>query len=139
MIEVNLIPTLKKLFDIQFMKESFYSFLPTEKPYSDFLAINYDNDFFTLSNSNVFVILLLQTDKKIIAKIKDKLNFILNREKYIVSFEKSEFEDEFDKIIYINIDDLIEHSVKNGTCENNIYNLKLKEVFGDKTYAQHSI
>ena len=139
MLETNLKTDLKKLFDVQFIKESFYSFLPTKKPYSDFLVINNDNDFFALSNGNIFVILLLQPDEKIIAKIKAKLSFIFNREKYIVSFEKSEFENEFDKIIYINIDDLIEHSVKNGTCENNIYNLKLKEVFGDKTYAQHSI
>lgn len=139
MLETNLISDLKKLLDVQFIKESFYSFLPTKKPYSDFLVINNDNDFFALSNENIFVILLLQPDEKIIAKIKAKLSFIFNREKYIVSFEKSEFENEFDKIIYINIDDLIEHSVKNGTCENNFYNLKLKEVFGDKTYAQHSI
>ena len=83
MLEVNLIPTLKKLFDIQFIKKSFYNFLPTDKPYSDFLAINYDNDFFTLSNGNVFVILLLQTDKKIVEKIKEKLNFIFKKNRFL--------------------------------------------------------
>ena len=139
MIEQNLISDLKELFEIGFIKESFYSFIPTENAYSELLVINNKDEFFALSNGNVFVILLLQTDLKIIEKIKDKLNFIFNREKHIVSFEKTEFENEFEKITYINIDNLIEHSIKNGTCENNVFNLKLKSIFSGKTYAQHRI
>lgn len=131
MLDKNLISNLKKLFDIQFIKESFYSFLPTEIPYSDLLVVNNNNEFFTFSNSNVFVILLLQTDKKVIENVKEKLSLIYNREKYIVSFVKTEFE----KVIYIDIDDLIEHSVKIGACENNLFNFKLKEIFGEKIYV----
>ena len=78
-----------------------------------------------------------QTDKNNVEKIKDRLNYIFNREKFLVSFQKFEFENEFDNIIYINIDDLIIHSEKNGACKRNLYSLILKGlIFNDKTYAQ---
>ena len=137
MSEFDQISALKKVFDIGFIKESLYSFLPTKKPYSDLLTINNDNEFISLSNLQTFIIPILQTDKNNVEKIKDRLNYIFNREKYVVSFQKFEFENEFENIIYINIDDLIIHSEKNGACKRNLYSLILKGlIFNDKTYAQ---
>jgi hypothetical protein len=137
MADSNLTLELKKVLDVAFIKESIYNFLPTKKPYSDLIAINNDNDFVSLSNANVFIIPILQTDQKTVEKIKDKLNHVFNREKYVVSFQKSEFEKEFENIVYIDIDNLIEHSEKNGACEKNLFTLVLKGlIFNDKTYAQ---
>lgn len=137
MSEFDQISALKKVFDIAFIKESLYSFLPTKKPYSDLLTINNDNEFISLSNAKTFIIPILQTDKNNVEKIKDRLNHVFNREKYVVSFQKSEFENEFDNIVYIDIDDLIIHSEKNGACKRNLYSLILKGlIFNDKTYAQ---
>jgi hypothetical protein len=131
------ISLLKKVLETSFIKESIYSFLPTEKPYSDLLTINNDNEFVSLSNANTFIIPILEADEKSIGKIKDKLNYIFNREKFVVSFQKSEFESEFDNMVYIDINDLIKHSEKNGVCKRNLFSLSLKElIFKDKTYAQ---
>lgn len=137
MLKIDLIPELKKIFDIQFIKDSFYSFLPTEKPYSSLLVINNKDEFFTISNADIFVVLLLQNSDDIFEKITDKLEFVFNRDKYIVSFEKSEIAKKFDEVMHLGIDDIIAHSEKNGVCENNLFNIKLKEIFGGQRDLSH--
>ncbi|TXD82220.1 hypothetical protein ESY86_15425 [Subsaximicrobium wynnwilliamsii] len=131
------ITMLKRVLETSFIKESIYSFLPTEKPYSDLLTINNDNEFVSLSNANAFIIPILEADENTIGKIKEKLNHIFNREKFVVSFQKSEYESEFENMVYIEINDLIKHAEKNGACKRNLFSLSLKElIFKDKTYAQ---
>ena len=132
------ITMLKRVLETSFIKESIYSFLPTEKPYSDLLTINNDNEFVSLSNANAYIIPILEADENTVGKIKEKLNHIFNREKFVVSFQKSEYESEFENMVYIDINDLIKHSEKNGACKRNLFSLSLKElIFKDKTYAQH--
>ena len=140
MLNSDQISMLKRVLETSFIKESIYRFLPTVKPYSDLLTINNDNEFVSLSNANTFVIPILEADENTIGKIKDKLNHIFNREKFVVSFQKSEYESEFENMIYIDINDLVKHSEKNGACKRNIFNLSLQElIFKDKTYAQQHV
>lgn len=136
MLEPSFIIVLKDLLCIHFIQEAFYSFLPTDKPHTDLLVVNNDNDFFVLSNESVYVVLLINQNEKVIEKIKDRINFIFNREKYVVSFEKSAYENEFTKIIHINIEDLIEYTVKNRVSEDNLFLFKLKQIFNIKNYKQ---
>ncbi len=138
MSELSHISTLKKIFDIEFIKESLYSFLPTQKPYSNLITVNNDNNFVSLSNADFFIILILQTDKDNVERIKDKLAYVFNREKYVIFFQESEFKKEFDNIIYVDIEKLIEHSEKNGACKENLFTIILKGlIFDEKTYLEH--
>ena len=136
MLDPNFIPELKDLLYIHFIQEAFYNFLPTDKPHTDLLIVNNDNDFFTLSNESVYVVLLINIEERVIEKIKDRLNFIFNREIHIVSFDKPELENKFEEITHINIEDLIEYAVNDVVSVNNCFLYKLRQVFDLKSYKQ---
>lgn len=126
MWQPNLMEDLKLTLNVGFMQKALHSYLITKKAYSKFLIMNYNKDFLILSNDNLYVLIILLPNKENIQKAKDKLEFIFNREKHMISFNKIEIDN---TITYINTNDMIKHAVTNGIIKNNLFLRRFKEAF----------
>ena len=120
----------------EFISKTLFSFLPSKIKYSKLLLTFHDNDFVTLYNKRVSIILVFninETTLKKIKKRKDIIKFNNNQELYVISFLEVELSEQKDGIIYLKINDFIKLTVKNGISETN-YNLyKLRQLLENKS------
>ena len=118
---------LKKIFEVDFIAKSFFQVLVKNTKYSK-LLIQANNDFFTLSNENFYIVIFLKTNNEIIEIVDEKLNYIFNRTILLTSLKETEIESKFGKIMNIKEKDIISKAVQNGISKNNLYLIKLNEI-----------
>jgi hypothetical protein len=118
---------LKKVFEVDFIAKSFFQVLVKDAKYSK-LLIQENNDFFTLSNENLYIVLFLKTNNEIIEIVDEKLKYIFNRTILLTSLKETEIESKFGKIINIKGKDIISKAVENGISKNSLYLIKLNEI-----------
>ena len=123
----NKIEDLKMLFQVDFIAKAIFQLTCPNSPYSSLLVINHNDKFLSLSNGDLYILLLPDQKLNYLQQAEEQLNYIQNRRKLLVILQLQSKTLEEERTT-INIDQIVSQAVSNGIPQRNLFLKLLKDI-----------